>query len=43
MAVATFERGPGTLKVSYELHVENRARLVQAMREKGHAAGAVAF
>ena len=43
MAVATFERGPGTLKVSYELHVENRARLVQAMREKGHAAGAVAL
>jgi len=43
MAVATFERGPGTLKVSYELHVENRARLVREMREKGHTAGALAL
>lgn len=33
-----FTRGPGTLGVSFELHCENRARLVEAMRATDGAA-----
>jgi Xaa-Pro dipeptidase len=42
-ARATFERGQDTLRVSYELHRENRARAVEAMRARGDGDGVVAM
>lgn len=39
----SFHRGQGTLEVSHELHVENRARLVEAMRAAGHTDGLIAL
>ena len=40
---ATFERGPGTLRVHRALHAENRARAVREMRSRGHVEGALAL
>lgn len=40
---SAFERGPGTLAVPYELHAENRARAVAAMRARGCVEGVLAL